>query len=421
MSAGACARLTGRLSGDHYSGVLEKMRRWAKYLRAILLPCLVLAVVGAMSLRHTRRMTLARDEEMAQRLDDGRYGTFRTQPVSRADFAAEAPSWHRLLNSLPASSNREQVMSAVPVGRSYEVLVNGGVTGRSPDMFYRPMHRRYMAYMFEMRYQRTIESNNGCRIVERRTYGSVRTAKILSSAGVNLKLPPPDVVRLDCLDYPEAGGGIAVAPVRPVAEAILERGATAVVDDSTSRAFLEQHLLSGKSVRLTYVVGVGMSSIEPLGWTLTKSVAAHLFTQTVLPPPLPTSDSLGRPLTDFILPPAEFTAFLDPTQFFSSGCTREIGLRVVPGVNESGVACELSLLPGTSIPELPYAVREYRRSPAVPLGRLQYDPHLKTITRALIEWPRDALRISHDQLLFELEKDWGECRPLTVQYCCRAH
>jgi hypothetical protein len=417
MSAGACASPMRRWPRNRQGGDRERMSRTTQLFQSALLSCLFFAVIGVLGLRYARTVALAKEDETARWRQDQKYGTLRTQAVSRADFCIPSSPWyyHRL-ESLPAVGDRAHLIAVVPVGQTYEVLVKGGLTGRLPDKAYGPMRRGYLAYMFEMRYQRWIESNDGYRIVERRTYGSVRMAKILSPVDMSLELGPPDALPLDDLACPEPGTGIAVAAVCPVAEAMLGGGAKAVADEPTSRGFLEQDLLSGKSVRLTYIDGVGVSSLEPLGWTLTKPVAAHLFSQTILPPPLPTSDPLGRELVDFAVLPAQFTAFLDPTRFLLD--QHEIAIRSVAGINESGVGYELSLRPWDRDAN-GYAGPEDRSRAVIPLGRLQYDPDRKIVIRALIEWPLYALHLSDDRLCFE--GDYQKPPVLTVQYYGRAY
>ena len=95
-----------------------------------------------------------------------------------------------------------------------------------------------MAYVFEVRYRRDIESNDGQRIVERRTFLAVREAKLLTPVGeMTLNLGPPETAELDRIVFPGPGEGINAGPVRELAETILASGVQAVADCPESRAF----------------------------------------------------------------------------------------------------------------------------------------------------------------------------------------
>jgi hypothetical protein len=132
--------------------------------------------------------------------------------------------------------------------------------------------------------RREIESNDGQRVVELRRFESVRSVKLLSRAeDVRLELGPPDSPILESLPGGRPDDSKVPVSATAVAEALLGPDASAVTGDPTARALLQVDPISGKSVRITFVDGLGVQTIEPVGCTLSAWERDFLFQATLSP------------------------------------------------------------------------------------------------------------------------------------------
>ncbi len=207
---------------------------------------------------------------------DGRPALARGQVARRTD-----------VDGLPACprpiDDPDRVKKMLPIGSTYEGLLKGGFVTFARDQDFGGAERVHLAFAFEVLARRTIESNDGRRIVEILAFEKVLAAKLLSEADdLTLDLGPPGVSVFQTLDHLRPDAGTTMVPARPVAEAILATPAEAAAGDAASRAFLQVGSLSGKCLRITYVDGIGVESIEPIGCQLTATDGAYLFRTAVL-------------------------------------------------------------------------------------------------------------------------------------------
>ena len=191
------------------------------------------------------------------------------------------------VDRLPASprpiDDPDRVKKMLPVGRTYEVLLKGGFVTFAFDQDFGTWQRVQLAFAFEVLCHRTIHRNDGRRIVEIIQFERVRAVKLLSEGDdLTLDLGLPGVSVFQSLDRLRFDVGTTMVPAKPVAEAILATGAKGVVQDATSRAFLQVGSLSGKCLRITYVDGIGVESIEPVGCQPAATDVDYLFHRAVL-------------------------------------------------------------------------------------------------------------------------------------------
>jgi hypothetical protein len=138
-----------------------------------------------------------------------------------------------------------------------------------------------MAYVYEVEGTRTIESNDGHRVVELRHFKQVRMAKLLTASGsLELALGRPGQSLLGPLDEFSGLPGTRPIPAALLAEAVLAPGSQNVGD--TAEAFVHIDRLSGVTVRLNYVDGVGVDSLTPIGCSLRLPDVEYLFRTPVL-------------------------------------------------------------------------------------------------------------------------------------------
>lgn len=185
--------------------------------------------------------------------------------------------WSRTWKSVPLPSRKaigdpERIRWLLPVGRTELLHTKGGFAGTvQPGDDLQWHQQRKFACVFESLVHRTIESNDGVRVVELRRFESVRTARLFSEAEhLELALGPPDKEILRGFP-PTDRAGMKKIPADRLADAMLDGGADVLQAEASSTAYLQVDSLSGKTVRITYVDGQGVVSVEPVGCTLSDS------------------------------------------------------------------------------------------------------------------------------------------------------
>jgi len=167
--------------------------------------------------------------------------------------------------------------------------------------------------VFEMLSTRTIESNDGRRIVEVRHFEKRRMVKLLTGAEhLSLELGPPHTLPLDPLVHFDPKDDPVELPAEAVAEAILKDPLPSFGDGPVGKALVRTDSLSGKRVRITYVDGLGVESVEPLGCDLTSSELAFLFNAAVLSDCYLFPGEGGRRRGKWQVDAGQLVDFLDP-------------------------------------------------------------------------------------------------------------
>jgi len=136
--------------------------------------------------------------------------------------------------------------------------------------------------VFEIEFDRAIEQNDGHRVVEVRRFQRFQLLKVLARTDLSLELGSTEDSLLDVFDEHNGIGTNVVVPVRLAAEAILAGEVSPVVDDPASRARLRCELASHTTVRITYVDGVGVESIEAVGGRIPVGQLNRLFRTPIL-------------------------------------------------------------------------------------------------------------------------------------------
>jgi len=118
---------------------------------------------------------------------------------------------------------------------------------------------------------------------------------------------------LGMLEYLEPGTGTTIVSAKPIAEAILAHGANEVARSQATKAFAHVDSLSGKTVRITYVDGVGIDSVLPVDCVLSDSEMDFVKASAVV------SDYYMMPQLDikvgenWSVSGSQFGGFIDPS------------------------------------------------------------------------------------------------------------
>lgn len=188
--------------------------------------------------------------------------------VGQTSQRTELPAPHK---SPKPIDDPERIKETLREGKTYSVVLKAGLDARVEDKAWGVKQVVNLAYAAEMHVDRTVETNDGKRVVELRHFLTSRNVKLLYDVeGVTIELGAPGVLLLGVLDSLRPGATEVVALAKPIAESILGYGAQAAGQSAATKAVAHVDTLSGKRVRITYVDGFGVKAIEPVGCTLTR-------------------------------------------------------------------------------------------------------------------------------------------------------
>jgi hypothetical protein len=208
----------------------------------------------------------------------------------------------------------DQIRDTLHDGKTYRAVIKAGFDARVEDKDYAVSKIITLAYAFDMALTRKIESNDGMRVVELRHIETCRSAKFLCDVeNVSIDLGPQGTLLLGALEYAPPGTKVFVASVKPLAESMLKLGTQVMATDKAAKAFGQIESLSGKKVRITYVDGVGVESLEPVDCTLTGSERDFLFRTAVLSDCYLLPDVKSTPGQSWEVDGSQFSGFLDPS------------------------------------------------------------------------------------------------------------
>ena len=208
----------------------------------------------------------------------------------------------------------ERIKETLQSGKTYRTVLKFGLDARAEDKDWGVKSTVSTLYAAEMVVDRTVESNNGVRIVERRHFDKARSVKLLTEVeDVSIELGLVGTVVLGALDYIEPGVGATILSAKPIAETILAAGANEVARSEATKAFAHVDSLSGKTVQITYVDGVGIESVLPVDCMLSDSEMDFVKASAVV------SDYYMMPQLDikvgghWSVSGGQFGGFIDPS------------------------------------------------------------------------------------------------------------
>jgi hypothetical protein len=191
------------------------------------------------------------------------------EAVKREDLPTESTAVHQPRSNPPpkAIDKPERVKEALEPGKTYRVIQRVCFEGRGQDPDWGSKDMIQVGYVIETIYNRTIESNDGRKIVELRHIETHRAIKVLSGEGtIGIERGPENKALLGLLDSApreQWGRFVDRTPIRPILEAIAPSGADKLTEPRTRIKGLVNRL-SGKKVRLTSRDGKGTIGIEPV-------------------------------------------------------------------------------------------------------------------------------------------------------------
>jgi hypothetical protein len=312
-------------------------------------------------------------------------------------------------------SDPNRIKETLKQGKTYAVVLKAGLDARVEDKAWGFKEVVSLAYAAEMAIDRTIESNDGKRIVELRHFVTSRNTKILCNVEqVTIDLGGPGNLLLGALDYLVPGTTETLAVATPIAEAILGTGAQQTAQSEATKAVAHVDTLSGKKVRITYADGVGVEAIEPVGCTLSAEERDFVFNNALLSDCYILPDVKLRPGATWAVDGSQLGGFLDPS--LRGATTGEVIIARAEDDLEGGKQyATLQVQSGTvSVDRSDAATR--RVGSFTPRGTLRFCITDGYVDRSTLVGRFDIEEVSQDHILFETR---FESRPtLKVEYAC---
>ncbi|MDW8224273.1 MAG: hypothetical protein RMJ82_15130, partial [Gemmatales bacterium] len=317
----------------------------------------------------------------------------------------------------PTVGRPDRLRDILQEGKTYDVITTADLTApvRSKEWGFTTTVQ--MAYRAEMHMRRTIEKNDGRRIVELRKIMDCRMLKATSNVDVRFNSTEPGVLVLRILDDLLTKGtvtqiaALVIQPICAVAAGVVQDEIT----DANTKASAWMDSLSGKTVRIVFEDGQGVVSLEPVGCTLSQEEQDFLFTAAVITDAFLMPDVSSAPGTTWDVDGSAFSDFLPPSwRGTPRGTLRIIRER---DFQEGGIKyAMLALDKGTIIVNATDQTKT-RLASLTPRGTLKYnitDGHIET---AELNAEGSMEEASRDHLLFETRFETSPRVRLT--YRCR--
>jgi hypothetical protein len=335
-------------------------------------------------------------------------GVLVTQGSGRGDGQnaprVEGGESRRSVQAVPPKPPRpiddpDRIRETLRPGRTYSIVVKAAIDARAED---KPWWRReviHLAYVAEMQVDRTIESNDGKRIVELRHFVAARNAKLLCDVEeAAIDLGAPGALVLGALSYLKPEAGMVLAVTKPIADSVLRYASQEKARVEAARTFARVDSLSGKKVRIVSVDGVGVESMEPVDCSLNADEEAFLK-QTAVLSDCSIWDLKKKPGERWKVDGAQLSGLIDPSL---RGITEgEIGL--VRNADDGPADHRVALLrieEGTlTIDRSDQSRRRIGRFS--PEGSLRFSQTNKIVESARLTGRFEVDEVSADHILFE--------------------
>jgi len=251
-----------------------------------------------------------------------------------------------------------------------------------------------------MEVDRSIESNDGRRVVELRHFVTCRSVKLLCDVeGVAIEMGRPGQLVLGVLESIRPGTRAVVELAEPVAEGLIARGSRPAARAKATRAVAHVDTLSGKRVRITYVDGVGVEAIAPVGCTLSAEERDFIFGTAILSDCYILPDTGAKVGESWPVDGRQLAGLLDPSLRGRASGRVVVAREADAGGGEDRHAT-LAIREGTIAIDSSDATTR-RIGSFTPEGRLRYSLAGGYVDRAELAGRFDLEEVSTDHLLFE--------------------
>ena len=183
--------------------------------------------------------------------------------------------------SKPTKVDTSRLIQTYTAGKSYRSIVQVSLTSRGTSKDWGIAANNSFAYVGEMMVDRTIESNDGTKMVLTQEFPAAKTMTAVTQVeGIRIELPPAGTLILEGLG--QASAMVGLPPLPPgwsvvgvnSANAVLENSLakkliTTATRDNNAKIFRFVDSIEGKRMKVEFINGQGMTNVIPLGGSLT--------------------------------------------------------------------------------------------------------------------------------------------------------
>jgi hypothetical protein len=313
----------------------------------------------------------------------------------------------------------DRIKETLKQGRTYRGILKVGFSARAEDEDWGQRRVTSLVYAGETVINRTIEANNGKRLVELRYFEVCRNVKILADVeDLQIDLGAPGSILLGAVTAirPEVGVAVGVAAkfAKPIAEGVLKTASAAALQEHANKTYAFVDKLSGKKVRITYVDGVGVESVVPVDCELSEQERNFLLATAVVSD-CHLMDLKIKPGGHWTVDALELAGFIDPT--LRSIPTGEIGIQREPDIELNGInVAVLRVIDGVvTLEESDSSTQTVGRF--VPKGTLRYNLADNYIQYGNLQGTFNVEQVSTNHILFKAS---FRAQPIMqVHYSCQ--
>jgi hypothetical protein len=182
-------------------------------------------------------------------------------------------------------ANPSRIQESAKLGRTYRSVVRAAMDSQVEDRDWGITKVVNIGFLTDFVVTRRIEENDGTRIVEVRTFETVRSTKLLTETDIRINIGEPGIPLLMAIDWLVPGSGkviLTAKQLQPIVEKVASGLATAIVEGETVTALAQVEELEGKAVRITFVDGRGVVNVEDVQGTLTDDERNLIYQTAVL-------------------------------------------------------------------------------------------------------------------------------------------
>jgi hypothetical protein len=180
--------------------------------------------------------------------------------------------------------DRERMVQSYPAGRQFKIVVKGTMKSQASAKDWGIETAMNLNYAAEAEIIRTIEQNDGNRLVETREFRACRNLGVFGEVE-DVRIVPGrlgDLI-LEALDTYNVTPGVLSSLSGVSLQPLLNKipGFQDFMDNK-AKAFIQVHTLQGKKVRIVYENGKGVRSLDSVGCVLTGEDQAFLLQTAAL-------------------------------------------------------------------------------------------------------------------------------------------
>lgn len=306
------------------------------------------------------------------------------------------PIGHKRPHKPVGDPNR--IKETLKQGKTYRCVLKTGFKCRVEDEDWGVRTVTNMVYECEMVVNRQIEVNDGQRVVELRYFESSRNVKLLTNVDdVEFDFGVLGDLSLRSLEYLQPGTTEVIKAVQPLLVGMLKNGAEQVLQDKAVKAVAHIDSLAGKTVRVVYVDQQGVSTVEPVGCTLSQEEQDFLVTTAVVSD-CHIMDLKISPGGSWSINAGQLAGLVDPSlRGFPEG---EIKIkrkedRVIAGIPTAELQVAGGVITINSSDS-----SQYRMGRFAPKGTLNYNLVDNYVQRAELHGAFDIEQVSKEHILF---------------------